>query len=190
MQNNDSVLINKIYLKGINNVFLYFDGKKFKNGNFELIIDGEKVYFRTNYKLDKEYVYNRILKQNQDKFSYVAKIPSSSKNIKLLYNNVEVANLKTNKLSRFINLLVAKVSGFFKKIVRLPKIIIKTIKLMWKRHHLLVPPRMIKQYLNSFSNNMSNKNIDELLYNPLVDNDYRKWLDEQEKEKIEKIIQH
>lgn len=187
MQNNDSVLINKIYLKGINNVFLYFDGKKFKNGNFELIIDGEKVCFRTNYKLDKEYVYNRILKQNQDKFSYVAKIPSSSKNIKLLYNNVEVVNLKTNKLSRFINLLVGKVSVFFKKIVRLPKIIIKTIKLMWKRHHLLVPPRMIKQYLNSFSNNMSNKNIDELLYNPLVDNDYRKWLDEQEKEKIEKL---
>ena len=130
MQNNDSVLINKIYLKGINNVFLYFDGKKFKNGNFELIIDGEKVCFRTNYKLDKEYVYNRILKQNQDKFSYVAKIPSSSKIIKLLYNNVEVANLKTNKLSRFINLLVGKVSVFFKKIVRLPKIIIKTIKII------------------------------------------------------------
>lgn len=187
MQNNDSVLINKIYLKGINNVSLYFEGKKLKKGNFELIIDGERIHFRTNYKLDKVYVYNRILKQNQNYFSYVAKIPSSSKNIKILYNNVEVMNYKTNRLSRFINLFRKKVFVFLTKIVRLPKIIIKTIKLMWKRHHLLVPPRMIKQYIHSFSNNMSNQNIDELLYNPLVDNDYRKWLDEQEKEKFEEL---
>lgn len=187
MQNNDFVLINNICIKGINDLSFCFSGSKIIDGSFKLVVDEKEITLRTNYKLDKDYVYNRILKQNQNNFAYVARIPGYSKRIKLIYNDVEIVSLKTNKTKRIVTFLLTKLSNFFRKIFRLPKILMKTIKLMWKRHHLLVPSRMIKQYLHSFSNNMSNKNIDELLYNPLVDIDYQKWLEKKPKEKIEKL---
>lgn len=187
MLNNDLVLIDKIYINGIKNASIVFYGQKKINGNFKLIVNGKEISMRANDKLDKEYVYNRVLKQNQNSFSYIAKLPQDSTQISLFYNDICVANIDTSIEKRLSSFIVKKILNFFKKLFRLPKLLLKTIKLMWTRHRLLVPTRMIKQYINSFSNNMSNKNIDELLYNPLVPNDYRKWLNEQDADKLDEL---
>ena len=184
MLNNDLVLIDKIYINGIKNISITFSGAKIVSGKFKLLVNGKEIFLRANDKLDKKYVYNRILKQNQNSFSYIAKLPHDAKDISLFYNDICIANIDTSIEKRLFSFIVKKISNFFKKLFRLPKILIKTVKLMWTRHRLLVPPRMIKQYINSFSNNMSNKNIDELLYNPLVPTDYRKWLSEQNADKL------
>lgn len=187
MIKNDFVFLGDIYLNGVINPKIYFTGKKLKKGEFKLIIDGEEIPFKSNHKLNKIYVYNQILKQNQNEFSYVSKIPRNSKKINLLYNNLSVSELKTSIINRFINLIGKTIISFFRMLFRLPKILLKTIKLLWKRHHFIIPPRMFKQYIHSFSNNMSNENIDELLYNPLIQKDYVKWLEEQNIDEIKSL---
>ncbi len=179
MYETDEVLIEKVHINGIANSKLTFNGKFKIDGTLEVFTDGKKNVINNNISLDKDYVYNRILKLNQEIFSYVVKLPKKAKKISIKYNEKEIVAIKTNGLKRFTFFLKDRIAKILKKIVRLPRIILKTIRLMWKRHHFLIPPRLIKQYLHSFSNNISNKNIDELLYNPLIDSDYRKWLDEQ-----------
>lgn len=187
MKENDFVLIDNLSIVGINNLSFVFIGKKVIDGDFEIIVDGKKIPMKTNFKLDKEYVYDRILKQNQNKFSYLSKLPSNAKNICIYFNNQEIIKIRTSKLKRLFTFIKNKFSSFFRKISRLPKIIIKTIKIIWSRHHFLVPPRLIKKYIHSFSNNVSDKNIDELLYNPLILNDYNKWIEEQSNVEIKKL---
>lgn len=184
MFKNDDVLIDKIIIDGKKELNLIFEGKYFKKYKFKVLIDGNKVDISSLDYLDIRHVYDRILNQQQNTFSYFVVIPKNSKNIEIYYNNILVF---TKKLDKSFNRKL-KMQKFFSRLKRLPKILFKTLKLMWQRHHFLVPPRLLKQYINSFKNNMSAKNVDELLYNPLVDNDYRKWLeDNNEENKIKKF---
>ena len=50
-------------IKGINDLSFCFSGSKIIDGSFKLVVDEKEITLRTNYKLDKDYVYNRILKQ-------------------------------------------------------------------------------------------------------------------------------
>ena len=55
--------------------------------------------------------------------------------------------------------------------------IAKTIKLMWTRHHFLIPPKKIKRYFKSFLQNYKQPQV-SLFYNPENPKEYRKWLSE------------
>lgn len=188
MFRNDDVLIKSLYIDGINNPRLRIEGMYFNQFDFKVIVDGIEYKMNIFNVLDKEYVYNKILKQNENKFNYVVNLPKKSKKLELYYNKKLIITKNISKLSRINNRVILKIKNIFIKIKRLPKVIFKTLKLMWKRHHFLVPPRLLKQYLSSFSNNIASKNIEELFYNPLVDQDYRKWIDENHSEvKIKKF---
>lgn len=188
MYKNDDVLIEEIYVDGINNPKLRIVGKYINKCEFKIVIDSVEYELTKFNILDKDYVYNRILKTNQHDFNYVVDIPKKSKILEVYYNNILIMNKDVSYSKRIVNRLKLKLKNITKKIIRLPKILKKTIKLMWERHRFLVPPRLMKQYLNSFSNNIGSKNIDELFYNPLVDNDYRKWLEENKEDiKLEKF---
>lgn len=180
MFKNSYLIVDKSYIDGINCPKLRIEGKKLKKCNFKVLIDNKQYELHVFNVLDKEYVYNRILKENQDKFNYVVNIPKSSKKLELYCNDELIITRNINYFGRIINRILVLTKNFVYRFVRLPKIIYKTLKLMWQRHHFIVPPRLIKQYIQSFSNNIGGKNIDELLYNPLVDSDYQKWLKEQE----------
>ena len=54
---------------------------------------------------------------------------------------------------------------------------LKAIKLMWIRHHFLIPPRRIKRYLDSFLQNYKHPQV-SMFYNPNNPREYRKWLSE------------
>ena len=182
MFENNDVIINKLDFDSNKRLNLVISGILKKQNKLKILIDGNEAELISNDKLDYYYVYNRILNKNKNKnnFNYLVNIPKNTHKIDILYNNKVIVTKYINKsLQRKL-----KFNNIFSKIKRLPKIIIKAIKLMWQRHHLIIPPRLFKQYIRSFSNNISAKNVDEILYNPLVENDYRKWLSEA-KENIE-----
>ena len=188
MFENENIKITDFEVSGINNIKIYFSGEKKLNSVFKVLVDEKSVILNNNNSLDKEYIYNRILNVNQNKFNYMIKLPKKSKIVKIYFNDEEVFNYRINKISRIVQEFFKAEKKIRKKIIRLPKIIVKTIKIMWQRHHFLVPPRLIKQYMHSFSNNINNKNVDELFFNPLVSSDYILWLEHQKKnEKLKKL---
>ena len=184
MVDNNAILIEDIYLDGISNCRVRIKGKYLKRCNLNVKIDGVTYPLLENIVLDKEYVVIRINNTKSDIIDLYVNLPKKAKMIELYIGKKKILVKKVSLVSR----IIFKVNVFIKRtlqiIKRIPKIIVKTIKLMWTRHHFLIPPRMFKQYFNSLKNNVSNKNIDELFYNPLVDSDYRKWLDEQNKKII------
>ena len=180
MFKNNYLLIDKLYIDGIKCPKLHIEGEYLQDCNLKVLVDNQEYKLEVFNVLDKDYVYNRILKQNQDKFNYVVNIPKESKKLVIYCNDQIIIEKRIDIYIRIWKRILLFTKNIVRKVIRLPKIIVKTVKLIWQRHHLIVPPRLIKQYLHSFFNNISKKNIDELLYNPLVDSDYRKWLDEQD----------
>lgn len=182
IQNND-VIIDNLTIKGNKKFYLIISGTYIKRNKLKILMDGVEKDLVPFDNLDYNYVCNRILKKNQNEFKFSVIIPKNTNKIDIIYNGKIIITKIVNKsIKRKI-----KIDNIISKIKRLPKIIIKTIKLMWQRHHLIIPPRLFKQYIRSFSNNISAKNVDEILYNPLVDNDYRKWLSEMKEEEIKKF---
>ena len=113
-------------------------------------VDGKEYKLNIFNVLDTEYVYNRILKKKQNKFNLVANIPKKSKKLELYYNNKLLLTKNISYKCRIKNRLRLKFTNFFKIVSRFPKILKKVIKLMWQRHHFLLPPRLVKQYMGSW----------------------------------------
>lgn len=188
MVNKSDVLLQKIYFDGIRNCKIRIKGKYLKKGNLNIKIDDVLYPLTENIILDKEYVVKRIKSLKSNQFDLYVNIPKKAKKLELYIDNKKILEKNISIISRILSKIKTTIQRLFGIIKRIPRIILKTIKLMWTRHHFLIPPRMLKQYLNSLFNNLSNKNIDELFYNPLVDSDYRKWLEEnQENIKYEKF---
>ena len=162
----------EVTIDGIKNPILRI--KLNNNKQIKVLIDNKEYKLYDSIILDKKYTENRINKIENKTLNKYVKIPYNSKKQELYIDNKLVLNKNVSIFSR----ILSRIKSIFRIIKRIPKIILKTIKLMWTRHHFIIPPRLIKQSLNSFKNNISNKNIDELFYNPLVDNDYRMWLEE------------
>jgi O-antigen biosynthesis protein len=67
----------------------------------------------------------------------------------------------------------------FSKIHLLFLLILRGIKLAWTRHHFLISPSMMKDYIRIFRHRISKKS-DTLYYLPNIQIDYIAWLHEQE----------
>ena len=168
------------YINGIRNAKLELKGQCKVKSKIKIFIDGVEKKYENRIILDKEYVVNRIKGIKTDDFDIYVPLEKKDKIVEVYYNQELFLKKNVSLFSRISFRVCVSGKKFFSKLKRLPKIVVKTIRLMWQRYHFFVPPRMMKQYLRSFSNNMENKNVDELFYNPLVDNDYRKWLEENE----------
>lgn len=179
MIDRNDILVEKIYLDGFRNCKIRLKGKYKKNCKINIKIDNIDYPLNENIILDKQYVVNKIKNTKNNNFDLYINLPKKSKNVEIYIGKEKIYK----KNISFSHRIISKLLGSFQRVIsiikRVPKITIKTLKLMWTRHHFIIPPRMFKQYFNSLKNNLSNKNIDELFYNPLIDNDYRNWLDEQ-----------
>ena len=176
--NHKDILIEGVYLDGIRYCKVRIKGKYLKKCNLNIKLDGIIYPLIENIVLDKGYVVKKINHIKDNVIDLYITLPKKVQKMELYIDKKKILEKNVSFLSRILSRFYCSIKKIFRVIKRMPKIIIKTLKLMWIRHHFLVPPRMIKQYINSFKNNISNKNIDELFYNPLVDNDYQKWIEE------------
>lgn len=188
MGKNEDVLIDAVYIDGLSHAKLRIKGRyATRKQKLKILVDGVLRKLEDNIILDKSYVERRILKQDSLEFDGYVSLEKKDKKCELYLGNRMLFSKNVSFSSRIFDSILLRTKRLFNVGKRLPKILFKTIKLMWQRHHFLVPPRMMKQYLHSFSNNVSNKNVDELFYNPLVDNDYENWLEEQDE--LESILE-
>lgn len=180
----NDVLIEKIYFDGIRNCRIRIKGKYLKKCYLSARIDGIECPLKPSIILNKDYIVKRINKVDDKNFELYVDVPTSANKFELFVGKKVIIEKNISLISRIVFKCNACIKRMFVIIRRIPKIFIKTIKLMWSRHHFLIPPRMFKQYFNSLKNNLETKNVDELFYNPLVDSDYQKWICKNDKEII------
>ncbi|MBO6145234.1 MAG: glycosyltransferase [Bacilli bacterium] len=70
-----------------------------------------------------------------------------------------------------------KVIQYAKKTRKVLGKVKRGVKFLWKEHHFLVSPSMMKKYFNDIKNR--NKNRDDIIYNPEIDSEYNEWLKQQ-----------
>lgn len=62
-----------------------------------------------------------------------------------------------------------------------------SIIVLWKRHHLIIPPKYLKKYLKSFIRKMSLK---KEYYNPFIINEYNEWVAGKKTEEAYKKLEY
>ncbi len=68
--------------------------------------------------------------------------------------------------------------------LNLKRAINKAYKIIFIRHKLIIPPRLLKRYINSFFKNVfNNSNIS--YYDPMIRSEYNEWLKKEGKKKIQ-----
>ena len=169
IENKNIIINNIVILKNI----IYITGYK-KNSKINIAIkaDSNEIEVLDDLKLDRTYVGNKVLDKDKELFEVKSVLPKNTKKIEILVNNKTLKELEVDNYIQKKNIL--------RTIKRIFNVIGRTIKLTWERHHFLVPPRMLKQYLTSFKNNMKSGNINELFYEPTNTTDYNNWLKENE----------
>ena len=154
--------------------------KIYKNSSLKLIVDGSVIDLIDNEEVGTNFV-NKLLK-NKDYivYRYKALIPKKSKSL-LLYEvtkNGDILVLEKNVsiYKRVFDGIIYKFLLLVRKAIRMPRTVVRAFKLMWERHHLLVPPRLWKQYFNSFFGHISDDNIFENFFDPLDQDSYLEWV--------------
>ena len=166
---------------------------KMKKGNkLKLIVDGKVVKLLESAEVGTNYV-QRLLNYNITDYNSYALIDKSGKHLALYLIDRSgkehiIKDINISIYKRFFWSIKHRLLSLFRHLIRVPRTIAKAIGLMWQRHHFLIPPKLLKQYIKSFFGNVSDDNIFEKFWNPLVQDDYLKWLEKNEKEcKIESL---
>lgn len=180
MIESKNIIINNIVIR--KNIIYITGYKKNNKTNISIKTDNNEIEVLDDLKLDRTYIENKVLDKEKELFEVKAVIPKSTKKIEILVNNKVLKELEVNSYIQKKNIL--------QTIKRIFNVIGKTINLTWKRHHFLIPPKMLKQYLTSFKNNMKSGNINELFYEPTNISDYNNWLKENEHTPVYKKLKY
>lgn len=186
MEKYDFINIEQKIITGVKNPLLNLKGtlKLVNEYNFEVKCDGKKNKFE-------------LINVEDDKFILQSTLPSNSKRIEVYIviskKKYCVVKLKNNIFYRIIGKIFYTLRAILIKIKVLFTVIYRGIKFLWKEHHFIVPPALWKKYINAFIDRMKNNGID-LFYQPFRQDEYLKWLEENEviepyeKQKYEPLI--
>ena len=151
---------NKIYING----WAHFEKYKVivSNGNEEKEISS----YIPRY--DICMAFHEKITENNYGFKEEIEFSSKLKKVDIYLENQDGRNL-IRKIDerKFINFL-RKIKKFLSKIKR-------GIKFLWREHHFLVPPKMMKKYIKD----VFNREPQDRLYNPNIDSEYNEWLGKQ-----------
>lgn len=147
-----------------------------KAKNFDLIVTkGEKEIFKGTGNTNKNYTFNQIdiTKYPNCGFEYDIKLPITSRKVsfKIIYKN-KIIYEKVMKNNFLLKILL--------KIKNILKLSWKAIKLLWKKHHFLVPPKMIPYYFRKLKEKVEYSDANFQFLNPFIPEQYEEWLLENE----------
>lgn len=187
------ILIEKIYIGGIKHPLLYAKGS-FVNGEHKIIVKTDEKTNHINLKKESK---------NPITFSLNSKIKNNVKKIKIyvLQNGeeqliMEIKNKLFLRINRKAMYLLAVLGHRIKFVFRLTKNItllnikrfniaihnlFRGVKIVWTRHHFLVPPEKMVGYLKIFKNRVVNADYHQEFYDFNNQKDYLKWLSKYEK---------
>ncbi len=160
----------EVTLSGYKRIYLCIKGKKKDNDTLSLLVDNKEVKLNVEEQLNHNSIFAK--KDTVKFFTAIAYLKRSSRNIKLYFNDELVYEYQTNYFKTSFLM--------FKKSVERVGMIGKKIIKVFKRHGGFIPPYLLKRYFISFLNKFK---VDKGMtatefYNPLNQDDYNKWLDE------------
>ena len=167
--------IQNVTITGVKNpLFRVWGSVNIQNPEYIVKVDGEKVEIET---------------QNiggENTFCIETKLPRTAKVIQfyLKVNGKEYCIIEKKNIA--IKRVTSKIKYSIRKTIQKPlevlKVIGRGIKFLWREHHFLVPIGMWKKYIKHFFERI---NSNSEFYNPMIQTDYLKWIQESEKRNYE-----
>lgn len=171
---------------GVKNPLVNIHCKIYKKNKLKLVVDGREIQLLDNEEVGMNYVDKLLGSKDYIDYKYRALLSRECKKLSLYEVSDEGEELILEKnVGLFIRVMDGikfKFICLFRKMLRIPRTMCKVVSLMWKRHHFLIPPRLLKRYIKSFFGNISDNNVYEHFTDPLDQNSYLEWLDNQEDE--------
>ena len=165
---------------GIRHPLVNIRCKIYKDNKLKLVVDDNEIALIDNEIIGTDFVKKILKNDDYITYDYKALLPKNAKNLEIYEVNGEKNVLVLNKNVSFMNRLVLgiifKFQSFCRKIGRVPRTLFRVVKVLWKRHHFLVPFRLWKQYFHSFFGHISDNNILDHFSNPLVQDSYLEWV--------------
>lgn len=171
--------IKKIYLFGVKNPTITFEGIKYVD------------YIEPKiYEDDNEIDFTVNPTGEEDKFSIVSVLHKKKSTITICdKNNNLVYIYKNYLLKRIITKLGRKIERFFTILRAFFITLGKGIAFFWKKYHFLVPPKLWKKYWTDFKTRVRYR--DKNSYNnPYNVEEYNKWINKYEKEEEVKELKY
>lgn len=139
------------------------------------------------------HLYKKIINDIEDKVRYFKleeELDSNIKNIVIFVYDKNDKKMKVyakryGKIIRTKKVITKPFRVIANRLRLLFSPIIKAIKIMWQRHHFIIPPSKMKKYLKSFIRNYTHA-LDVNFLNPENVHDYSKWLS-QNKSKLHNV---
>ncbi len=159
-----------------------------RKDKLKLVVDGKEEELIDSAEIGTNYVQNLLSEKKVIDYKCHAIVNKESKKLQLYLvdNNKEykIKDMDIDKPKRVVWSIKYHIKSIIRKIFRIPRTIIKTIVLMWKRHHFLIPPKRFKQYLKSFLGHVGDDNVFEKFGDPLNQKEYLRWLENQDDNNI------
>ena len=159
---------------------------------FGIKIPKVKIKLKNDYKIDNlevyinKQLYNDYPKENvkidDNILSVNLTLPINTKKIRIVMysdgDSLELVNRNYGYITRGMKVLTKPFRMIGNRLWLITKPIVKTIKIMWTRHHFIIPPKLLKKYIHSFIQNYKYPQVSEF-YNPEIKKEYNNWLREQ-----------
>lgn len=174
--------IDEFIIGGIKRPLITVRGKKNNSLSLMVIVDGKKYNLIENQSLGRDYVVDKIEKNIRfEKFVASTTIPKNCKKVQLYVidkkNKELILTKNTSTIKRIFSRIIYSFISFPNKFKRFLNIIKKIWKTLLK-HRFIITPALFKRYINSLKNNMGSNNVEDYFFDPLNQDDYLKWLEE------------
>lgn len=148
-------------------IFGFLRPRLFFDGNFSSNID---IIIACNKKI----IYNRHYKKSDKRFEIIQRLPFFSNKIFIEIKNKQKTLIKYKINNSFVIKLL-------NKIYSICKLFYKAIRILWKKHHFIVPPKMWGYYLRKLKEKVEFEEANIQFLDPFIPEEYNQWLIKYEK---------
>ena len=168
---NPNYFINRCKIFGLVRPQLVFEGTV-NASKYEIVVTkGKKVIFEGSGNSEKNYMPKKIdtKKYSNCSFEYNLRLPIISPNINffIIYKD-KVIYEKILKNNVFLKIGI--------KLKNILKLLYKAIRLLWKKHHFIIPPKMIPYYYRKLKEKVQYGDANFQFLNPFIPEQYEEWL--------------
>lgn len=169
MKSKDLFIKEKLII-GINNPELRISGINLLNKDlFEVYINDSKI------------AHKYVKLSQKGNFVLIYKLKKNDHHIKVYFNKHLIYKNHNLFISRIIMKFILVFKKLFKIVFKVFRTLYHGIKYLWIQHHFLVPPIFWGKYFRMFINKFKilfKKNY----YNPFIQKDYERWINENKEE--------
>ncbi len=144
--------------------------KVFGTARPRIFVDGIiNIDVKVKIENGKKLIFEKKFKKEEQEISIVERLSIWKPNVILTVYEKNRVLLKYRLNNSFIR-------KFFKKIYTICKLFYRAVRLLWKRHHFLVPPKMIGYYLRALRDKVQWEESNINCIDPFNVEEYNEWI--------------